>query len=155
MDPATDVRIETVGPQHVAWVRAFSQRPEEDAWRILSAWARPAGLFDKPEEHPVFGFNNPSPTRGVREYGYEFWIGVERDALPPDGIGLKEFEGGLYAVMSCALGPEMPQCWMALVRWVQSSRFKWRRSVHELERLRNFAAAPDEVLVDLCLPIEE
>jgi AraC family transcriptional regulator len=155
MDRTTNLRIERLGPLNVAWVRAVSRSPEEDAWRTLSAWARPAGFLDDPEKHPVFGFNNPSPTPGVQEYGYEFWIVVERDEVPPDGIGLKEFEGGLYAVTSCALGPAMPQHWMALVRSVQSSRFRWRRSTHELERLRNPAAPPGEVVVDLYLPVEE
>jgi hypothetical protein len=34
---------------------------------------------------------------------------VDAGTRPPDWIGLKEFEGGLYAVTSCPLGPEMPQ----------------------------------------------
>jgi len=148
-----EVRIERLGPMRVAWVRAVSRSPEEDAWRVLSAWARPAGFLDDPRCHPVFGFNNPSPTPGVQEYGYEFWVAVGPEVHPPDGIGLQEFEGGLYAVTSCPLGPDMPQRWKALLRWIHKSEHTWRRTAHELERLRNPLA--QDVVVDLCLPIEE
>ena len=34
-------------------------------------------------------------------------------------MGLKGFEGGRYAVTSCHLGPDMPESWKALLRWVQ------------------------------------
>lgn len=148
-----DVHVERLGPMRVASVRAISRSPEEDAWSILRAWAQPVGLFDDPVAHPVFGFNNPSPSPGADEYGYEFWIAVGPGTHSPGGIVLKDFEGGLYAVTTCAVGPDMPQRWEALVRWVESSPHTWRRSTHELERLHNPLAPPQEMVVDLCLPI--
>jgi DNA gyrase inhibitor GyrI len=149
-----DVRIERLKPLHVAWVRAVGVSPEQEAWRQLSAWAAPAGLLEDPAAHPVFGFNNPAPTRGAQEYGYEFWIAVDPESRPPDGIGLKEFEGGLYAVTSCRVGPEMPQAWIALVQWVRASEHAWRRTTHELERIVNPLELSEGVVVDLCLPLE-
>jgi DNA gyrase inhibitor GyrI len=150
-----DVRIERIPPMRVAWVRAVGPSPEQDAWSRLSAWAVTAGLLDDPAAHPVFGFNNPPPSAGAPEYGYEFWVAVESDARPPEGMGLKDFEGGLYAVTSCRLGPGMPHCWRALLRWVHASPHTWRRSAHELERIVNPLAPPDETVVDLCLPLEQ
>jgi DNA gyrase inhibitor GyrI len=148
-----DVRIETLKPMHVAWVRAFGRNPEEQAWQILIGWAKPEGLLDYPLAHPVFGFNNPPPSRELAEYGYELWIGVDPKTDPPHGIRLKDFPGGLYAVTSCPLA-DVSQRWKALLRWVHTSQYAWRREAHELERVRNPLAPVHELVLDLCLPIE-
>jgi AraC family transcriptional regulator len=152
-----DVRIERLKPMRVAWVRAVSRSPEQEAWQVLSRWAQAVGLLGDPAVHPVLGFNNPAPVAGVPEYGYELWIAVDPDAQPPDGIGLKEFPGGLYAVTSCRLagGTGAPRCWKALLRWVHTSPYAWRRTTHELERVRNPLAPPDETVLDLYLPLED
>jgi DNA gyrase inhibitor GyrI len=149
-----DVRIERLKPMRVAWVRAVGPSPEQEAWTRLSAWARSAGLLDDPVTHPVFGFNNPPPVPGTAEYGYEFWVAIDPGTQPPEGIGVKEFEGGLYAVTSCRVAPDMPQSWKALLRWVHTSHHTWRRTSHELERVVNPLASPEETVVDLCLPLE-
>jgi DNA gyrase inhibitor GyrI len=149
-----DVRIERLGPMRIAWVRAVGPSPEREAWSLLSAWAGPAGLLDDPVAHPVFGFNNPPPAPGAQEYGYELWVAVDSETHPPGGIGLKEFEGGLYAVTSCHLGADMPERWKALLRWVHTSQHTWRRTAHEIERIQNPRAPSQEALVDLCLPLE-
>ena len=138
----------------VAWVRAVGCSPEQDAWALLSAWARPAGLLDDPVAHPVFGFNNPSPAPGVQEYGYEFWVAVGPGCHLPTGISQKEFGGGVYAVTSCSVGPGMPERWRALIGWVRKSQHTWRRAAHELEWIQNPLASPNDFLVDLCLPLE-
>ena len=150
-----DVRIERLRPMRVAWVRVVGRSPEPQAWTRLSAWARSAGLLDDPAAHPVFGFNNPPPVPSTPEYGYEFWVAIDPDTHPPEGIGVKEFEGGLYAVTSCRVGPDMPQSWKALLRWVHTSQHTWRRTSHELERVVNPLASPDDTGVDLCLPLED
>jgi DNA gyrase inhibitor GyrI len=150
-----EVRIERLRPMRVAWVRSVGTSPEQDAWRLLSAWAGPAGLLADPVGHPVFGFNNPAAAPGVPEYGYEFWLAVDVDTQPPASIGVKDFDGGLYAIASCHLGPAMPEVWKALLRWVHASQFRWRRTTHELERLVNPMAPPDAMTVELCLPVEE
>jgi DNA gyrase inhibitor GyrI len=151
------VRVERLQPMRVAWVRAFGRSPEREAWQLLSNWAKGAGLLEDPVAHPVFGFNNPSPAAGAKEYGYEFWIAVGPDAEPPEGIGLKDFPGGLYAVTSCRLasGSEVPQCWKALVRWVHASPYAWKRATHELEKVRNPPVASHDTELDLYLPLED
>ena len=139
----------------VAWVRSVGTTPEQDAWRLLRTWAGPAGFLADPVAHPVFGFNNPAAAPGVSEYGYEFWLGIDADTQPPEPIGVKQFEGGLYAVTSCQLGPAMPERWKALLRWVHTSQHCWRRSTHELEHLVDPFAGPEAMTVELWLPIEE
>jgi len=122
-----DVRVERLQAMRVAWVRALSRSPERDAWQVLGNWAKAEGLLDDPAAHPVFGFNNPPLAAGAEEYGYEFWIAVGPHAEPPEGIGLKDFSGGLYAVTSCPLGAgsDVAQRWKALLRWVHTSRYTW------------------------------
>ena len=150
-----DVRIEMLPSMRMAWVRAVGATPEQDAWRRLSAWAGPAGLLADPIAHPVFGFNNPAAAAGLSEYGYELWIAVDAETQPPEPFGVKQFEGGVYAVTSCKLGPEMPERWKALLRWVHTSQHRWRRTTHELEHLVDPPAAPEAMTVELCLPLEE
>ena len=147
------VRIERLEPMHVAWVRAVGRSPEQDAWQLLSRWAGPAGLLDDPDAHPVFGFNSPGPSPGVQEYGYEMWIAVDSLTEPPDGLGLKDFGGGLYAVTSCQL-KAVAERWKNLLRWVHGSQYTWRRTTHELERVRNPLAPEQDIVLDLYLPVE-
>jgi hypothetical protein len=39
-----EVRLERLPAMRVAHVHAFSESPEEDAWRKMEAWAGPLGL---------------------------------------------------------------------------------------------------------------
>jgi DNA gyrase inhibitor GyrI len=152
-----DVHIEQLSPMRVAWVRAFGASPEQDAWQKLSSWAKPAGLLEDPVAHPVFGFNNPPAQAGVEGYGYEYWIAVDPTIQAPAKIGLKHFAGGRYAVTSCSLSDPagVPARWKALLRWVHSSEYSWRRDTHELERVHNPLASPQDIRLDLMLPLED
>ncbi len=151
------VRIVDLPPMRVAAVRAFSETPEQDAWSRLEAWARPLGLLDALDRHPVFGFNNPAPRAGDKRYGYEFWIVPGEGVLPGPAIEVKSFPGGRYAVTRCRLqgdpAGELPVVWKRLWDWVQHSPYRWRRA-QELEGLRNPGAPADELVLDLHLPIE-
>ena len=152
-----EVQIQTLPPMCVAVAQAVGPSPEGAAWGKLAAWAEPRGLLDNMEEHPVFGFNNPSPTKGQTEYGYEFWIRIESD-MQVDDIKTIEFPGGTYAVTTCKvigdpLGP-VPKVWQMLSKWVQASSHR-RRRTHELEHVINPGAPESELVLELYLPIEE
>ncbi len=149
-----EVRTARLEPMRVASARAISATPELDAWAILSAWAAPKGLLDDPEAHPVFGFNNPSPTPGSQEYGYEFWIRVGPDAESEGKVEVKQFPGGLFAIATCKGVEAIGTTWKQLFDWVQSSRYSWRQT-HELERLHGSPVDCQNLVVDLYLPIEE
>jgi DNA gyrase inhibitor GyrI len=154
---AFDVRVVRLEPMRVAVARAHSETPERDAWETMRAWAEPRGLLRDVGEHPVFGFNNPNPSPGRKGYGYEFWVRVEPDLESEGDIEVKDFPGGLYAVTTCKLhgdpGGSVPDMWMKLWEWVQSSKYKWR-GTHELEKLRDPQASERDMVLDLCLPIE-
>lgn len=154
--PSLNVEIVSLEPMTVACARAFGESPENQAWEQLREWAEPKGLLDDLEEHPIFGFNNPSPTPDSNEYGYEFWIRVPPGEVAEGDIEVKEFPGGLYAVTSCRLTgePNVLETWRLLWKWVQSSEYRWRET-HELEKLMNPLAPEDEIELKLYLPVEE
>ncbi|UCH10486.1 MAG: GyrI-like domain-containing protein [Fidelibacterota bacterium] len=153
-----DVRIVRLEPMRVASVRAMGMNPENDAWEQLRAWAEPKGLFGDFEKYPVYGFNNPSPTKDKPEYGYEFWLQVGPEVQSEGEVEVKEVPGGLYAVTSCKIFGD-PQgsildVWKRLLAWVEDSEYSWRH-VHELEKPHDPLAPEEELVLDLYLPIEE
>ncbi len=154
-----DVRIVRLEPMRVAWIRIVSETPEHDAWEKLRPWAEALGLLENPKEHPVFGFNNPNPSLERKEYGYEFWIRVDPGFESRSDIGVKDFDGGLYAVATCQLigdpSGNVPEIWKKLWDWTQASeKYQWRRT-HELEHPHDPQAAEQDFLLDLYLPIAE
>ncbi len=80
--------------------QAISKTPENDAMMKLREWAEPRGLFADSIAHPIYGFNNPSPQKGKKEYGYEFWIQVEANFLE-EGVKNKDIPEHFCAVSRC------------------------------------------------------
>ena len=146
------VRIENLPPMRVASVRIFSTQPELQAWEKLKAWAVPRGFFCNPQQHPIFGFNNPNPSKENNEYGYELWMLVGSDVVSDGHVEVKEVEGGRYAVLTVNGFPN-PQNWRQLWDWVHRNNYQWRNA-HELERMHNPLASAAEACFDLYLPIE-
>ncbi len=150
------VRVERLPEAWFATFHALGKSPENVAWRSLREWAALRGMFRDPERHPVFGFNNPPPSRESGEYGYELWIGVGEPDPAETNVEFKRFAGGLYAVTTCKLTgePGVMACWRSLWDWVQRSPYRWRKS-QELERVRDPNAPEEEMILDLYLPIAE
>jgi DNA gyrase inhibitor GyrI len=159
-----DVRIVRLEPMRVASVRAVGEAPETDAWNRMRSWSEPRGMLHDLERHPVFGFNNPDPSHGRKEYGYEFWIRVDPDLDVSGEAEARDFAGGLYAVTSCRLKEEISseffkehgvlESWSKLDGWV--ARSKYRRGGHQwLEKPHDPTAAADDLVLDLYYPIEE
>ena len=148
-----NVRIEQLAPMRVASVRVVSEHPEAEAWARLKAWADPKGLLRDPQQHPVYGFNNPSPSLDRKEYGYEFWIRVGPEAVAEGPVEVKEVAGGKFAVTTHRGFPN-PEVWKQLWAWVHNSSYRWRKT-HELERIHDPLAPENEAVFDLYLPIED
>ncbi|MDD4308168.1 MAG: GyrI-like domain-containing protein [Thermoplasmata archaeon] len=89
-----DVKVVELKPMRVVSFRALGTSPEQAAWEKLMAWAKPLGLAEKKNTR-FFGFNNPNPSPGKAEYGYEVWITVPKDFKDPN---VKDFPGGHYLV---------------------------------------------------------
>jgi DNA gyrase inhibitor GyrI len=146
------VRIEELKPMRVASVRVISANPEIDAWRTLKTWAESNHLLSDPDRYPVFGYTFQPPKKNETEYGYEFWIAIGPEIKVESDVKEQAFAGGLYAVTTHH-GPPSPEVWKSLWDWVQTSRYRWRKT-HELERPRNPSAPVDALVFDLYLPIE-
>ena len=161
-----DLQIEIVQlePMTVASVQAISKSPEEDAWKKMVAFAEPRGLFKDLKKNPIFGFNNPNPSEGKEEYGYEFWIRISSDTELDEGVTKKKFNGGLYAVTRCNLTKESTsaflqehgilESWAKLSEWFKSSGYE--KGKHQwLEKSINPNKPDEDLLLDLYLPIEK
>lgn len=152
-----EVRIVKLEPMRVASVYGFGESPEHQAWEKLMAWAGPKGLLDDLEQHRIFGFNNPDPSPGSPNYGYEFWIIVGSDVEPEGEVRVKGFSGGLYAVTRCQGVDNITRTWKQLVAWLNDSKYK--RAGHQwLEEHLGPVGTPqdeEELLLDLYAPIAE
>ena len=160
------VQVVELEPMRVASVRAFSASPEVDAWKKLRAWAHPQGLLDDYNKHPVFGFNNPNPSPGQKEYGYEFWIRMGSLFKGEGDIEAKDYEGGLFAVTTCNPWEEMQsdfgkkhgflESWKKLVDWViLSEKYEMDESRQCLEKAHDQDVPFKELVLDLYQPIKE
>ena len=84
-----NVRIVKLEPMRVASFHGFGTSPEHQAAENLIAWAGPKGLLDAGGKHRIFGFDNPCPSPGSPNYGYEFWITIEPHVKPEEAIEIK------------------------------------------------------------------
>jgi DNA gyrase inhibitor GyrI len=147
----SDLQVEIVrlAPMQVASFYGFGAEPEAAAAAKLLAWAGPRGLLDGGVAHRIFGFNNPSPSAGSPHYGYEFWLELKEDDLAAlaalaaadsagargagaasgaandavEGVELKSFAGGRFAVARCRGVAAIPDTWRALVTYLEDSRY--------------------------------
>ena len=147
-----DVKIVELEPMRVASFRAISETPEHDAMKLLAGWAQGKGYLNDLEKNPIFGFNNPNPSKGKKEYGYEFWIKVEDNYSKKD-VKLKDIPGGRYAVTTCHNLGQIGELWMRLDKWVKENGYEMRKA-ECLEKTHDFSASDDELVLDLYDPIK-
>ncbi len=154
-----DVRIVRLEPFRVASFLGFGESPEELAWSKLLPWAKEKGLLENPEKHRIFGFNNPDPSAGSPNYGYEVWIVIDSDEIQSEGeLEVKDFPGGLYAVTQCIVPKGQFEVigatWQKLVAWREDSRYRY--GVHQwLEETLPLQLPDTEFVLDLYMPIAE
>ncbi|MBN1641409.1 MAG: GyrI-like domain-containing protein [Anaerolineae bacterium] len=148
-----EVRIVELPPMRVARVHAYSATPEHDAWKKLIAWAQPRGLLADRQAFRIFGFNNPDPSPGSPNYGYEFWISVGPETEIDGDAEARSFRGGLYAVTRSvgvdAIGPT----WKRLVTWGEDSPYKHGSHQWLEEHLGPVDAPEGELTLDLYMPV--
>lgn len=133
-----------------------SKTPEDDAFNLLKAWADPQGLFNKPAQHQVYGFNNPNPTHEKPEYGYEFWITIDEEFAVEESQTVKTLEGGLYAVMTCKGVENITPTWGELAKRIDNSDFNLTKDRLCLEHnLNPKVSGHTELLLELYAPISE
>lgn len=117
-----EVRIVQLEPLRVATALGFGEQPETIAWEKILNWARERGVDLQKARY--FGFNNPNPSPGSPNYGYEQWITAEPGMEGSAEVEIKEFPGGLYAVARCEGLQNIGDVWQALVVWRDESPYK-------------------------------
>lgn len=155
-----DVRIVRLEPMRVASALGYGPGPEPVAWAKLLEWVHQTGLMEDGTEHRYYGFNNPNPSPGTPNYGYEQWVTIGPDTEPGEGIACRMFEGGLYAVTRCTLD-HIGEVWQALAAWVETSPYdgashQWLEgSVDPPKTAAEVGANPATIELDLYFPIAQ
>jgi DNA gyrase inhibitor GyrI len=152
-----EVRFVRLPPYRVASAHAYSAQPEYQAWEMLKAWAGSKGLLDPARGARIFGFDNPSPSTGSPNYGYEFWLTVEESVQPEDPIQIKHFPGGFFAVTQVTGVENIFKTWKALVTWCENSPHQMvdNQCLEEHIGPLNIPVKEEELTLDLYLPIAE
>ncbi len=148
-----DVRIVTLEPLHVASALGFGTEPEMKAHATLLHWVRAQGLLDAPAAPRFFGFNNPSPSAGSPEYGYELWVTVAPGVKAEPPVEIKDFPGGRYAVTRCKGVENIVETWKRLGAWAEKSPYPRGRHQWLEEHVSFIDVPPEEFVLDLYIPI--
>lgn len=153
-----EVQIVKLPPMRVACVNGFGEGPEDMAFARMKAWAKAHNLLGKP--HRLFGYNNPDPSPGSPNYGYDVWITVEEAVQADDDARIIEFPGGLYAVTRLVVkdpGTDIPGTWQKLVKWMEASKYRHGRHQWLEEHIGTLADMGGEqaFTLDLHLPVTE
>lgn len=146
------IRVRDLPPTRVAFYRATSLHPEREAFEVLLAWAKSQGLLDSPYRYRIFGFDDPCPVKDGDVYTYEVWLPVEDGVKASGDIGIKDFDGGTYAVLQTDL-VHIGENWRRMSRWLHSSNIQL--GPHQcLEETLSPPETPEEELrLDLYMPI--
>jgi DNA gyrase inhibitor GyrI len=156
------VRLERLEPMRAAHTHAIGGTPEEDAWRILEAWARPRGLLGEGSGARVFG-RNTYPTEKPEPHGYEFFLTIGPGVELEGEVDVGEIPGGLYAVLGFRGLDKIGEAWGRLWNWVRESGYEhvgWRKGQHGWidgyeERLRPLEGSPQDWAFDLWLGLKK
>lgn len=119
-----DVRVVKLPPMRVACVNGFGEAPEGMAFDKMKAWAKAHNLPGG--QYRLFGYNNPDPSPGSPNYGYDVWITVDESVQGDGETRIIDFSGGLYAVTRVEVrepGDEIPGTWQKLVKWMEASKY--------------------------------
>jgi DNA-binding transcriptional MerR regulator len=159
-----EVRIVTLPKMTFACYRAESETPEDDCTKIMHNFIQKNGIKDM-QGFRHFGFNNPNPTEGNPVYGYEMWAVVPSDFNVSSPLWKKDFNGGLFASLTCTLA-DIGERWGKLYNWVMESE-NYEMDYEEgtdrigLEECINYdafnspEASLDERQLDLYIPIKK
>ena len=152
-----DVRMIRLETMTVVATLGFGPQPELIAWEKILTFARAHGLLEQPQRPRFFGFNNPNPSPGSPNYGYEQWMTLPPGLQPEGDLEVKVIPASLYAVARFQGLEHIGQMWMRLVAWCEASPH--RMSEGEcLEELISPIEDMDDLskyIFDLYIPIVE
>jgi len=150
-----DIRIVRLEPMRVASAYAFGDSPEYASLAKMGSFVEEYNLLEEGHMPPTFGFNNPNPSEGSPNYGYEVWLPIEENIEPAGDIRIIDFAGGLYAVAPCRGVQNIGNDWLALAKWREGTQYAAGKHQWLEHLLSSPGAPPDEMVFDLYLPIAE
>jgi DNA gyrase inhibitor GyrI len=151
-----EVRIVTLPPMQVISAYGFGPQPEDIAHQKMRDFLEKKGLLaGYGDAIPHYGFNNPSPSSGSPNYGYEIWAVTPPGVEPEGDLRLVQFNGGLYAVTRFENLENIGRVWGELVQWRENSPYL--EAYHQwLENLHNpLENDPAKYIFDLYLPVKD
>ena len=150
-----EVRIVKLEPMRMISAYGFGAEPEGIAWGKIKTFALKNSLRLADGTITTFGFNNPNPSKGSPNYGYEIWLPVSEEINPEGDLRIVDFQGGLYAVTTFKGLENIGEVWGKLVKWEEES--KYQCAYHQwLEELISGPDRPiEEYVFNLYLPIAE
>jgi effector-binding domain-containing protein len=149
-----EVRIVKLEPMRMISSYGFGAEPEGIAWEKITAFAKNEGLNLADDSITTYGFNNPNPSQGSPNYGYEIWLPAGEDKEPEGDLRIVDFTGGLYAVTTFKGIGNIGETWRKLVEWRESSKYK--PAHHQwLEELLSYEVPPEEFVFNIYLPISK
>jgi len=157
-----EVRVERLETMRAAHVHAFSETPEEDAWRKMEAWAGPNGLLEEGSGTRVFG-RNTYPTDNPEPHGYELFLTIGAEVEPAGAVEIGEIPGGLYAALRFRNLENMRIAWERLWKWIEESEHYhagWKKGEHGWvdgfeELLNHHEKSQNKWIFDLWLRLKE
>ena len=145
----TEIQVVELEAMRVISFHGYGKSPEGIAWEKLREWVTTNGHEGMVESQRFFGFNNPNPSPGSENYGYEQWMTLPKDYEPQEDETVKFLAGGLYAIGGFrestpeSFGP----AWQAINDWRVDSDYVYDESRQWLEELRT----KESVLADMPL----
>ena len=119
-----EVRYVDLPDMTVASALGFGKEPEHEAARLMTAFTRNLGFAPGLPGHPTYGFNNPNPSPGSENYGYELWCRVDPDTKAEPPIKVKRIPGARYAVTRFTGLPNIGKVWKQFSAWFEDHHGK-------------------------------
>lgn len=141
----------------------FGLSPEPLAWLKMFEWLEAHEIISKINTARFFGFNNPDPSPGSPNYGYEVWMVVDQDSLEAGEGEYKRIPGCLYAVIQNKNLIEIGEDWQKLNRWLVSSDYVYGNGqwLEECKTVKTYYETikenfdPTKMAHDLFMPIQK
>jgi DNA gyrase inhibitor GyrI len=147
-----EVNIKRIEQNRFASFYGFGKQPEEEAMNKLVNWCKKRNIAIDDNKNIIFGFNNPNPIPESPEYGYEFWLKVDKNERPEEDVRVVEYHGGNYAVTECVGAQNMLQSWQALYKWCVDNKYKIGHH-QALERIVENISDINKIKIELCCPV--
>ena len=151
-----EVQFIRLQPMRVVSFQAISESPENEAWAKLREWAEPKGYFDDLEKNPIYGFNNPDPSPGKKEYGYEFWLVVDPD-FKSDEVEVKDVPESFNVVTRCNVedpARDITEAWKKILEWIKKHKIKFAGRCG-IEKVIVPSHSGEGFILDIYIPVVE